>query len=148
MFFLLAHNLFKQVMAGLATNCLRVLQRSQRVGEDGIGALFGEPNANITSAAASIRAWRPVQACTRILPQKCHIPKVLHACQVKAAFTRSSCFGCCLHFRTNKWHGRSLNMFCKNSVSRLMLLGRQASLARARAKRCRQEPTLSWRRYS
>jgi len=36
------------------------------VGEDGIGALFGEPNANITSAAASIRAWRPVQACTPI----------------------------------------------------------------------------------
>lgn len=75
MFLLHSTLMFKHVMAGLATNCLRVLQRSQRVGEDGIGALFGEPNANITSAAASIRAWRPVQACTPILIQICHIPR-------------------------------------------------------------------------
>ena len=31
------------------------------MGEEGIGALFGEPNANIVAAAGSIRAWRPVQ---------------------------------------------------------------------------------------
>lgn len=47
---------------------LRAAQKSQRVGEEGIGALFGEPNANIVAAAGSIRAWRPVQvrplACT------------------------------------------------------------------------------------
>ena len=36
-------------------------QKSQRVGEEGIGALFGEPDADIVAAAGSIRAWRPVQ---------------------------------------------------------------------------------------
>ena len=45
----------------LLSKLLHVVQRSQRVGEEGIGALFGEPNTNIMAAAGSIRAWRPVQ---------------------------------------------------------------------------------------
>ncbi|CAL8465161.1 g4696 [Coccomyxa elongata] len=40
---------------------LALLRRSRLISEDGIGATWGEPNPDIISASAAIRAWRPIQ---------------------------------------------------------------------------------------
>ncbi len=40
---------------------LALLRRSRLISEEGIGATWGEPNPDIISASAAIRAWRPIQ---------------------------------------------------------------------------------------
>ncbi|BDA50767.1 probable E3 ubiquitin-protein ligase SHPRH [Coccomyxa sp. Obi] len=40
---------------------LALLRRSRLISEEGIGATWGEPNPDIISANAAIRAWRPIQ---------------------------------------------------------------------------------------
>ena len=41
----------------------QMLRKSRLVSENGIGAVWGEPQEDIKAADAAIRAWRPIQAC-------------------------------------------------------------------------------------
>ena len=50
---------------------MQLLRKSRLISENGIGAVWGQPQEDIIAADAAIRAWRPIQACA--LRRRCSV---------------------------------------------------------------------------